>query len=197
MLELHENFINGIESSILTDFISKKFKEKANKQLMSGNPGNWTHHKNDLTHQAIWYGDELYSYSNGTFNLSPVPIPTILKSIAEKISNKLGYDKDYFNSCYINKFISSGIGKHHDNDKIFRTGNKTWHEGYDIVVATLSVGASSNIKLYYKGVDLVEELDVPGNSLYIMPKGTQVDYKHEVKPCIGLRYSFTFRRIEK
>lgn len=196
MLRKIDNFINKVEEYILTDFIKELFHKKSEDFVNNrGADSNWTHHKADLSHQAIWYGSRDYSYSNGNYELKARGMPDIIKSIAEKVSIELGHDKNHFNSCYINRFDSSGIGKHHDNDTIFRDGNKSWHEGYNIVVATVSLGVPTTIKVYDRYDEVVDELLVDSRSLYIMPEGSQVHYKHEVKPCNGLRFSLTFRRI--
>lgn len=157
------------------------------------NKENYIRNKSDDSHEAIWFGPLNYKY--GSFKeLKAEPLPIEIKQLAEEIEIRIGFPKDFFNSVYINRYNKAGMGFHHDNDLIFRTGNKKWSDGKDIVVAVFSIGAVSKITIQNRTKDAIPlSIVAEDNSLYVMNKDFQNNLLHKVGVSKGLRYSYTFR----
>jgi hypothetical protein len=152
--------------------------------------------KNDKQ-AAIWYGDLEYKYGNYT-PLIGKEFTENMKILSNLISSELELDKDFFNSCYVNRYNNGGIGRHHDNDKIFKS-DKSWAGGKEIIVAVFSLGGKANIFIFkdYYDNHVLGNVEAIDNSLYVMNKNFQNRLYHQVGASMGIRYSFTFRHTVK
>lgn len=155
-------------------------------------PGNFIRNKNNYSQQALWFGPKAYKY--GKYNiLDSEDMPDFVVDLARIIEGELCLEDGFLNSVYINRYDNAGIGKHHDNDLIFKE-DKTWNGGKEIIVAVFSIGKDSTISIFngFNGPKIAE-LNAKDNSLYVMNKNFQNIYYHEVGKSNGIRFSFTFR----
>lgn len=145
--------------------------------------------------EAFWFGKEDYKYGKyKTLKNTNGNMPFYIQELARKIEKELNYTDCYLNSCYINKYNNGGMGKHHDNDSIFKT-DKTWNGGKEIKVVTFSLRNSTNVNIYKEYNDLkpIQTLKVEPNSIYVMEENFQNNFYHEISKSKGVRYSITFR----
>jgi len=181
------------------DFLNVKFKEELLKEIENTflniketSPSFVRNAKNDKQ-AAIWYGELDYKYGNYT-PLVGLNFTDNMRKLSELIAEELNIDKEFFNSCYVNRYNNGGIGRHHDNDKIFKK-DKTWTGGSEIIVAVFSLGANANIFIFndYHDKHILGKVETQDNHLYIMNKNFQNRLYHQVGASFGIRYSFTFR----
>lgn len=183
-IDLYEDFLGIKYNEEIKLFLEKLFLEYKNCD-------NYIRNKNNDSQQALWFGPVDYKYGNFK-NLKHKEMLLELKTIAEIIELDLGYEKDYFNSVYINRYDNGGIGYHHDNDSIFKENND-FESGKDIIVAVYSLGANSKISIGNRQKEEIGNIIAKNNSLYIMNKNFQNNLLHKVGVSNGIRYSLTFR----
>lgn len=159
--------------------------------------GNYLSNKNNPNkHMALWFGPVDYQYGKYK-SMKSCEMPDFIKHIATIIEDLVGYERDYLNSVYINRYNYSGIGKHHDNDVIFKS-DKSWNGGKDIEVAVYSLGGESVISVYDRydsDTPLVNHIAIH-NSVYTMDKNFQNKFYHSVGNSNGVRYSLTYRNCK-
>ena len=111
-IDYYENYINQGYNEILTKYLENLF-------IQHKYDSNYIQNKSNDTHQALWFGPLDYKY--GRFKtLKAKELEGELLILAKMIEFKQGFETNYFNSVYINKYTDAGIGYHHDNDDIFK-----------------------------------------------------------------------------
>jgi hypothetical protein len=155
--------------------------------------GNYIQNGKTKYQEALWFGPQKYKYGKYK-TLNNVSMPYFVKELANNIEKECNFKEGYLNSCYINKYNNGGIGKHHDNDEIFKE-DKSWQGGKEIEVVVFSIGANSIINIYndFNNKIPIETIESKNNFLYIMSKNFQNNFYHEIGKSNGTRYSFTFR----
>ncbi len=183
-IDYYENYINQGYNEILTKYLENLFDKYKWED-------NYIQNKSSDKHQALWFGPLDYKY--GRFKtLKAKELEGELLILAKMIEFKQGFETNYFNSVYINKYTDVGIGYHHDNDDIFKIDN-SWDNGKDIIVAVISLGGEAKISIADKDKNFVGSIIAENNSLYIMNKDFQNNLLHKVGDSKGVRYSLTFR----
>lgn len=136
-----------------------------------------------------WLGDPGISYRYSGHRMQPEPWPPELEPLRRQVSELAGTD---FNSVLCNWYRhgSDSMGWHSDNEPEL---------GPDPVIASLTLGASRRFQFRKTGDKrLYQSLDLPHNSLLLMPAGLQSHYQHQLpkirRPTTD-RFNLTFRRV--
>lgn len=191
---MEENFLSENMEQVMRMYSDELFNVEGASLSYYKNKGNFIQNNpRSRSQMALWYGDVPYKYGK-YHTLTPAKMPELIGKLARLVEEKLGYNVGFFNSVYVNRYENGGIGKHHDNDGIFKM-NKSWDGGRDIVVAVVSFGGPSTITLYksFRSTELAGEVVAENNSLYVMSENFQNRLYHKVGKSDGIRYSYTFR----
>jgi len=183
---LEENFKVTLNNHIEKLFI----KYLNNDNYINNNPRN-------NSQSALWFGNKDYKYwKYKTLKATYFSNDDILTKVCRIVSVANNLPENYFNSIYINRFINGGIGKHHDNDFIFKN-SKEWIDGKKIIISSLTLGAGCDISIFdnYQNIEPIYKITVNDNSLYTMGENFQNNFLHQVGISKGIRYSLTFRKI--
>ena len=142
-----------------------------------------------IPREQCWIADEGMTYRYSGQTLTPVPWPEWLRPHAERVSETAG---ETFNSVLAN---------------LYRDGNDSmgWHSddepelGPEPVIASLSLGGERRFRFRHRqDSKRTLSLDLPHNSLLIMPAGLQSHWQHQLpktrKP-VAPRVNLTFRRL--
>jgi len=184
---------------VKNDFLDNEFKKLLFNEiehtfdLMTDDNPSFIRNSNNDKQSAVWYGKKHYKYGNYK-PMVGLDFSENLNKLSKLISLELNIDENYFNSCYVNRYNNGGIGRHHDNDNIFKE-DKSWSGGKEIVVAVVSLGGRANIFVFkdYYDKHILGKVEAKDNSLYVMNKNFQNRLYHQVGASLGIRYSFTFR----
>ncbi|TBW59575.1 alpha-ketoglutarate-dependent dioxygenase AlkB [Marinobacter halodurans] len=137
-----------------------------------------------------WLGDPGTAYRYSGHEMRPEPWPAILQSVRECVSELAG---TAFNSVLCNwyRHRRDSMGWHSDNEPEL---------GPAPLIASLTLGEERRFQFRRTGERrLFAGIDLPHNSLLIMPPGLQANYQHQLpktRRSDGDRFNLTFRRIE-
>jgi alkylated DNA repair dioxygenase AlkB len=121
--------------------------------------------------------------------MHPEPWPRCLQNVREIVSTLAG---ETFDSVLCNWYRhgQDSMGWHSDNEPEL---------GPEPVIGSLTLGASRRFHFRRVGeTRIYASIDLPHNSLLVMPAGLQAHYQHQLpktKRRIGGRFNLTFRRI--
>lgn len=132
-----------------------------------------------------WYGDAPYTYSNLTWEASPMPaLVAALRDQVEALTSET------FNSvlCNLYRDGSDTVSWHSDDEPVF---------GGDPVVASLSFGVTRGFQVKRRDGSGGRTYLLENGSLLVMGRGVQPEWLHRVprsKAVTGERLNLTFRR---
>ncbi|WP_203140558.1 alpha-ketoglutarate-dependent dioxygenase AlkB family protein [Marinobacter mangrovi] len=136
-----------------------------------------------------WLGDPGAAYRYSGHDMTPEPWPPVLQPVRERVCALGG---DAFNSVLCNWYRHGrdSMGWHSDNEPEL---------GPDPLIASLTLGEERRFQFRRTGDRrLFTSIDLPHNSLLVMPPGLQADYQHQLpktRRSGGDRFNLTFRRI--
>lgn len=136
-----------------------------------------------------WLGDPEASYRYSGHMMQPEPWTDTLDTVRQQVSELAG---QHFNSVLCNWYRHGrdSMGWHSDNEPEL---------GATPLVASLTLGASRRFQFRKTGEKrLYRSLDLPHNSLLIMPPGLQTHYQHQLpktRQTTMDRFNLTFRRV--
>lgn len=182
------------ELQLITDFFDASDADRLLETLLTELPWHQDRirvfgREHPIPREQCWIADEGMTYRYSGQTLLPTPWPEWLAPYAERIGAKAG---EQFNSVLAN---------------LYRDGNDSmgWHSddepelGPAPVIASISLGGERRFRFRHrrdKGRTL--SLDLPHNSLVIMPAGLQDEWQHQLPKTrrpVQARVNLTFRRL--
>jgi len=142
-----------------------------------------------IPREQCWIAGEGMTYRYSGQTLTPTPWPDWLHPYAERVSEAAG---DTFNSALANLYRdgSDSMGWHSDDEPEL---------GPAPVIASLSLGAERRFRFRnHHDSKRTLSLDLPHNSLLVMPAGLQAQWQHQLpktRKTVAPRVNLTFRRL--
>ena len=143
--------------------------------------------------EVLYVGE--YDYWYGGVKHKAFTPPPLIQEILDFLNTSKGNGKSKSNSCLITRYVngSSVCPEHEDDEPVINPASD---------INTLSIGATRKMLLRRKtstGNVLVEELELPENSLLTFCRKSQDYFTHEIpadSSADEVRYSLTFRDIK-
>ncbi|TDT38567.1 DNA-N1-methyladenine dioxygenase [Halospina denitrificans] len=142
-----------------------------------------------IPREQCWIAGDGMTYRYSGQTLTPTPWPHWLRPYAERISEAAG---ETFNSVLANLYRdgSDSMGWHSDDEPEL---------GPEPIIASLSLGGERRFRFRNRrDSKRTLSLDLPHNSLLIMPAGLQSQWQHQLpktRKAVAPRVNLTFRRL--
>lgn len=182
------------ELILISDFLEAAEAEELQDRLLAALP--WRQDRimifgreRPIPRKQCWIAGQGMTYRYSGQTLTPTPWPDWLQRYAQRVSTRAG---EQFNSVLANLYRdgSDSMGWHSDDEPEL---------GPAPVIASLSLGAERRFRFRHRrDSQRTLSVDLPHNSLLIMPAGLQGQWQHQLpktrKP-VGPRVNLTFRRL--
>lgn len=182
-LVIHEHFLSEGEADSLLERLQRSLPWHQGRIRIFGR-------EQLIPRQQCWVAEAGMTYRYSGTTLTPQPWPEWLRPLAEAVSETAGCD---FNSvlCNLYRHGLDSMGWHSDDEPEL---------GPNPVIASLSLGATRRFRFRHRRDHHRKlTLELPHNSLLIMPAGLQALWQHELpktRQPVGPRVNLTFRRVE-
>ena len=182
------------ELLLIDDFLDSEEASQLLQQLLDALP--WRQDRitifgreHPIPREQCWIAGESMTYRYSGQTLTPTLWPDWLRPYAERVSEATG---EAFNSVLANRYRdgSDSMGWHSDDEPEL---------GPEPIIASLSLGGERRFLFRHRrDSKRTLSLDLPHNSLLIMPAGLQSQWQHQLpktRKAVAPRVNLTFRRL--
>lgn len=181
-LPLHQPFLAPEEADELLALLRERIPWRQDRITLFGR-------EHPIPRQQCWIAEDGLTYRYSGQTMEPEQWPDWLRPLAQKVGETAG---ERFNSVLANRYRdgNDSMGWHSDDEPEL---------GPAPVIASLSLGGTRRFRFRHRhdhGRTL--SIDLPHNSLLMMPAGVQAEWQHalpKTRKLVAPRVNLTFRRL--